>query len=626
MAAPQTPARRRRRPRRGSLARPINGGLYRASFLIAAVPLLLLAFTVSTPSPLARPTLPGAFDGAAALSLAGELAKYPVRTPGSVGAGQAAGWFSDQLRPFGLTTTATTWHQTVPGLGRVRLENLQAVVPGQSREAIVVMAHRDDIGTGPGADDNASGTAALIELARAYAQPVTEGQAHVQSARTIVFLSTDGGAFGGLGAAHFEATSPLARRAVAVINLDAIAGPGPVSIELAGDRSRSPNASLVATTVARLAEQLHTPPRHVGFVGQLVDLGFPFTLYEQGPLVAAGIPAVTITTGGDRPPPGFGDDVAHLQAQTLASVGFAAQQLLGSLDQALELPPSPSSYVWLGGRIVQGWALELVLVALLVPSLVAIVDLYALCRRHRVAFGPAVAAFRSRLGFWLFAGVVFTCFRLLGAWPGGPARPPDPDTPAAGNWPVVALLGLGAIVGAGWLLDRRRLTPRRQIEPEEQLAGYVVALAALLVLSLLVVATNPYALLFVLPALHVWVWLPQLRIARAPVRLALFALGLAGPAIVVLSLAWRFGLGFDAPWYLLELVGVGYIKTFAVAVALVGAAATSQLAMLAAGRYAPYPDPRERGPRGPIRELIRVLFLASGARRRPRARRATVGS
>ena len=67
-----------------------------------------------------------------------------------------------------------------------------------------------------------------------------------------------------------------------------------------------------------------------------------------------------------------------------------------------------------------------------------------------------------------------------------------------------------------------------------------------------------------LPALHIWLWLPQLRIARAPVRLGLFALGLIGPAIVVLSLAWRYGLGFDAPWYLLELVGIGYVSPLAV--------------------------------------------------------------
>ena len=58
----------------------------------------------------------------------------------------------------------------MPASARSRLHNLWAVAPGQSPDAIVVMAHRDDTGVGPGANDNATGTAALVELARDYAQ------------------------------------------------------------------------------------------------------------------------------------------------------------------------------------------------------------------------------------------------------------------------------------------------------------------------------------------------------------------------------------------------------------------------------------------------------------------------
>src|SRR5262249_13710386 len=161
---------------------------------------------VTRPAPLAKPPLPGSFDTTSALALANDLSsQYPDRRPGSAGAIGAWSWFGDQLPPqvYGLGTRTTVWYERIPGLGRVPLRNVVAVVPGQSPDVIVVMAHRDDIGTGPGANDNASGTAALIELARAYAQPLNEDAAHVASPRTIVFLSTDGGAFGGLGAAHF---------------------------------------------------------------------------------------------------------------------------------------------------------------------------------------------------------------------------------------------------------------------------------------------------------------------------------------------------------------------------------------------------------------------------------------
>ncbi len=365
----------------------------------------------------------------------------------------------------------------------------------------------------------------------------------------------------------------------------------------------------------RIAEQTGASPRHVGFFGQLIDLAFPYTLYEQGPFVAAGIPAVTITTGGNRPPAAFGDAIEGLDATRLGQLGAAAQQLTGSLA-GLELSPGSSSYVWVGGRVVRGWAIELVLITLLVPYALAVVDLYALCRRNRISLRGAGGALRSRLLFWLFVGAVFTCFRLLGAWPSGPARPVNPETAVAGDWPAIALIVLGVVAGLGWLLARQRLTVRRPITAEEDVAGYTVALLALLVVALLVIAVNAFALLFVLPAVNIWLWLPQIRIARAPVRVLLFVAGLFGPALLIGSFAWRYGLGFDAPWYLLELVGVGYVKLAGFAIALAGTAAACQLAAGAAGRYAPYPDASERGPRGPFRELVRSVAVGVRSRRR----------
>jgi hypothetical protein len=180
---------------------------------------------------------------------------------------------------------------------------------------------------------------------------------------------------------------------------------------------------------------------------------------------------------------------------------------------------------------------------------------------------------------------------------------------------VLALTGLAVVVGLGWIVARDRLKPRRPVTAEERLAGQTVALLALVIVALLVVGTNPFALLFVLPALHLWLWLPQHQRSALPVRVGLFALGIVGPAIVVLSLAWRYGLGFDAPWYLLLLVVVGYVKTAPVIIVLAGAAAASQLATIAAGRYAPYPDTRERRRRSPIRSLIRLIVLDLRARR-----------
>jgi len=171
MGVPGSP-QPRRRPRPGSLDRPVSGRVYRGTWLLVALPLLVAAFSVGRPAALPQPALPPSFDQQAALTLARQLAaEYPDRTPGSAGDRGAARWLTSQLGTYGLPTQVSNFDATIPGLGRRRLQNVTAVVggPGQSLDTIVVMAHRDDTGAGPGANDNASGTAALVELARSYA-------------------------------------------------------------------------------------------------------------------------------------------------------------------------------------------------------------------------------------------------------------------------------------------------------------------------------------------------------------------------------------------------------------------------------------------------------------------------
>jgi hypothetical protein len=616
---------RRRRPRRGSVERPLNARLYRSAFLVLALPLLVLAFSITRVAPLPPPQLPPAFDGASADRLARELAATaPDRVPGSAGALAAAAWFRQQMTADGLPVAADRWRAHVPGLGTVQLENEWAVAAGQSSDAIVVLAHRDDTGAGPGANDDASGTAALLELARGYAQLGPGNPGRVRADHTLVFLSTDGGAFGGLGAERFVRHLPF--HVVAAINLDAIAGRGAPRLLIAGDAPRSPAAALVETAADRILEQSDERVRRTGFLGQLIDLAFPFTLSEQGPFVARGIPAVTITTGGERPPAALADRPDTLDGAHLAALGRATQELLGSLDQGLELAQGTTSFVWAGDRIIRGWALELLLAGLLVPFLVGVVDLFAHCRRRRIPLAPALRSLRTRLGLWLFAGAAFYLFGLAGAWGSGPARPPDPALPSSGDWPALALTLLALLLACAWLVDRHRLVPRRPVTAEEQLAGESAALLGLAVVSLLTLATNPFALLFVLPAAHAWLWLPQARNGAPPARWLVFAAGLAGPALLPLSLAVRFGLGFDAPWYLLHLVALGYVHLAGVAIALAGGACAAQLAAVSAGRYAPYPERRERPARGPLRELVRAVVLANRARRRvlEERRRATV--
>jgi Peptidase family M28 len=616
---PPNPARRR--ARHGSLARPVNGRLYRGTWLFVGIPLLILAFSVARPAALAPPSLPPAFDKDAAAALASELATtYPVRPAGSAGATGAARWFEAQLLPYGFDVWREPFRVDVGGK-QVRGVNLLAIKRGLSPKTIVVMAHRDVAGTGPGANDNASGTAALIELARAYAPSASGGK--VRPPYSILFLSTDAGVDGAAGAAWFAAQAPERRNVLAVINLDAIAGARRPRLLLNGDTPRSATPGLVETVRAQIAAQANgVEPTRPSTLRQLVDLGFPFSRSEHAPFVTRGVPAVTITTSPDRAADGIGDDVRSLHPGRLGQIGRAAQNTIDALEQGVALAPGPGSYLYLGTRIVRGWAIELVLIACLLPALAAAVDLFARCRRRRIPIAPAFRAYRSRLGFWLWCGAVFAVFTALGAWPGGEPRPPSLRDV---TWPGAALVGVGALAFLGWLVSRDRLIPRRPVAVEEELAGHAAAMLALGVVALLVVATNPFALIFVLPSLHIWLWLPQLRTAPRLVRLLVLLAGFAGPALLLWSFADRYGLGWDAPWYVASLYASGYAPAAGAAICLGWLAGAAQLVALVGGRYAPYPNAAERPPRGPLRELIRWLVIGRRRRAPADARRALHG-
>jgi Peptidase family M28 len=600
--------------------------MYRGTWLLVGLPLLVVAFSVERPPALPAPALPPTFDGGAAISLAQELSgRYPDRAPGTAGSAGAVRWLAEKMRFFGFcapkqrcalpTQRSDVFEATIPGVGRKRLQNISFAVDGRSPDAIVVMAHRDNNGLGPGANDNASGTAALIELARAYGSLSGSSGRAVVPAHTLLFLSTDGGSFGGLGAARFAEHHP--GKIVGVVNLDSIAGRAAPRIELGGDQARSPAASLVETAAARIAEQTGSGPRRTTALGQLTDLGFPFTFYEQGPFVARGIPAITLTTAGDRPPASFGDTPERLNRKHLTDIGRATQGLVGSIDDA-GLVGGTRSYVYLGQRIVRGWAIQFALVAMLLPFVVTAVDLFARCRRRKIPVAPAVRALRSRLGFWLWAGLVFWFLGVVGVWPNGAARPLNPESHAATHWPLLGLVLFAALAVPGWLVSRARLTPRRPATAEEELGGHTAAMLGLGLLSLLVVATNPFALIFLLPSLHVWLWLPHLRDRRPGARLALLAAGLAGPFILIGSFMFRYGLGLDAPWYLAELVAIDYVSIVAFVLALLWLAGVSQLTAIATGRYAPYPAAAERPPLGPIRSTVRAVVLGFRGRRTAR--------
>jgi hypothetical protein len=124
-----------------------------------------------------------------------------------------------------------------PGATLTTARNVVGLVPGSggSDEAVIVGAHYDHLGTGRhgsrapdargevhnGADDNASGTAALLEIARLAA-----AGAEAPLARALVFVAFAGEEIGLLGSRRYVERPPVPLdRTIAMINLDMIGRP-----------------------------------------------------------------------------------------------------------------------------------------------------------------------------------------------------------------------------------------------------------------------------------------------------------------------------------------------------------------------------------------------------------------
>jgi Peptidase family M28 len=576
----------KRGPRRGSVERPVDLGLVRNLALLVVFPLLLAVVTVVRPGPLPAPALPPAFDGTTAAALTTELASDNAnRVPGSPGAANAAQWFRDKLALYGLSVREDAWREDVPGVGRVELRNLATVVEGTLEEAIVLVAHRDNNGMSAGANANASGTASLVELARAYASAGTTESAR-KPLHTLVFLSTDAGAYGARGIARFAKHSPLARRAVAAVSLDGLGGTAAPRLEIAGLGGHSPPPALVRTADERIRAQTGRVPGHQGLLGQLVSLALPFGYGEQAPLLEEGIPAVRITTALDGGTPPGGDELAGLDADRLTRLGRASELLLTSLDAAVELPSTTDGALYLGDRAVRGWALELLLLSAVVPFAGAALDLLSRCRRRRLPLATAWRALRRRLGVWIVVAALLGVAAVAGALPTEPPLPPPPDQPPLDAWPVGAVtLGVLA-VALVWLRARARLIPRARARPEEDLGAYAVAFVALLGVAAATALVSPYGLVFVLPSLYAWLFLPQLRRAPAWTTDVAFGLGLIGPVLALVVLAEQLDLGLRAPLYAAALLTTGVVPWASTLVLATWAAVASFVGAIAAGRYA----------------------------------------
>ena len=433
-----------------------------------------------------------------------------------------------EARPLRPRGGEDAWDETIPGLGRVRLRNLVTVVPGSTADAILVLAHRDDIGVGPGANDNASGTAALIELARGYGRLGTvAGRPKPQ--HTLIFLSSDGGAYGGFGAERFASTSPLRDGSRRSSRSTGSPGPRRPRLELAGFEPRSPAPALSAhgrcpgrrpARPAAGARRLARParrPRHAvrlrraGAVPRPQDLGDP---PRHGAATTTRAPRRTPRRASIRrgSSASAGPPSRSWRRSTAASSSLAGRRAHVYLGR----PDHP----WLGDRARPADAL--------IPFLVGAIDLFARSRRRRLPLPRRWRALRTRFGVWLWIGAPRRDRRSRR---GVSAR--LRDSRRRRDSPAVSRLAGGRVSLASRRCSRHSaggarapvLVPLAPAADDEVLAGYAVALVALGGVAIATALVSPYGLLFVVPSLYAWLWLPQVERRSAWARDVLYGVG-----------------------------------------------------------------------------------------------------
>ncbi len=178
--------------------------------------------------------------------------KLAGRGLGSVELDQAADYISDVFKQAGLATSFQQWQEKVPGKpGLTRLKNVIAVIPGSDPalvgQSVVVGAHYDHLGHGwpdvhagdegqvhPGADDNASGVAVMLALARNMAKSF-------KPKRSIVFVAFSAEEAGRLGSRYYvQHSDPYpADKMMAMLNLDTVGRLGNNDITVFGTGTAS---------------------------------------------------------------------------------------------------------------------------------------------------------------------------------------------------------------------------------------------------------------------------------------------------------------------------------------------------------------------------------------------------
>jgi Zn-dependent M28 family amino/carboxypeptidase len=158
------------------------GSLKGASPQVAAVPVAVASLV-----PLGTPS---AKYGGIARPLIGDLTAIGARVAGTDGETKAAQYIVSAFKAIGYAPDTQAF-TAAAGSQSISSANIVAVKSGTSSQQIIVGAHYDSTEAGPGADDNASGVAVMLEVAK-----LVQGTKTPYTIRFIAFGAEESGLLG----------------------------------------------------------------------------------------------------------------------------------------------------------------------------------------------------------------------------------------------------------------------------------------------------------------------------------------------------------------------------------------------------------------------------------------------
>jgi Zn-dependent M28 family amino/carboxypeptidase len=261
----------------------------------------------------------------------------------SPGLDLAAAYIASEFEAMGLSSPVESFVQRYPlgqGVDAPHAPNVVAVFEGSDpalRDTYIVFsAHMDHLGHGSpdasgdsiynGADDDASGTAAVLEIAEAFASMPRP------PARSILFLLVSGEELGLLGSRAFLASNAIpASRIVANINIDMIGRNSPDTLVAIGKPY---------STLGTRVDEIASAHPSLGLV--VVDDLWPderfFFRSDHFTFAGAGVPALFFFAGVHEDYHRPSDEVERIDADKAARIARLAFLIGLSVANAADPP------------------------------------------------------------------------------------------------------------------------------------------------------------------------------------------------------------------------------------------------------------------------------------------------